>query len=284
MDPGAIAARVLLCLAVEEFAMSEGRATIRIAAVGDVHCSRSSQGLLQPLFAEAARTADVLLLCGDLTDYGLPEEMRILVREREAAGRLPVLAVLGNHDWESAQVPEVLDILRSGGVQVIEGEGVEVLGVGFAGAKGFGGGFGQRTLEPWGEDATKNFVNESVQEALKLESGLARLTVPQRVAVLHYSPIQDTVMGEPVDIFPFLGTSRLEEPINRYKVGACFHGHAHRGRPEGRTSSGIPVYNVALPVLKAAWPDRPPLRIVELPVAPPFEDQRVGDRRMAIRA
>jgi Icc-related predicted phosphoesterase len=263
--------------------MSEGSTTIRIAAVGDVHCGRSSPGLLQPLFAEAARAADVLLLCGDLTDYGTPEEARILVREREAAGRLPVLAVLGNHDWESGQVPEVLEILRTGGVQVIEGEGAEVLGVGFAGAKGFGGGFGQRTLEPWGEDATKNFVNESVQEALKLESGLARLTVPQRVAVLHYAPIQETVMGEPVDIFPFLGTSRLEEPINRYKVAACFHGHAHRGRPEGRTSAGIPVYNVALPVLKAAWPDQPPLRVVELPVAPPFQEQRIAERRMTAR-
>ena len=263
--------------------MSEVRDVIRIAAVGDVHCTRSSQGALQPLFAEAARTADVLLLCGDLTDYGLPEEARILVREREAAGRLPVLAVLGNHDLESAQVPEVLEILRGGGVQVIEGEGVEVLGVGFAGAKGFGGGFGQRTLEPWGEEATKNFVKESVQEALKLESGLARLAVPQRVAVLHYAPIVETVMGEPVDIFPFLGTSRLEEPINRYKVAACFHGHAHRGRPEGRTSAGIPVYNVALPVLKAAWPDGPPLRVIELPVAPPFEEQRVGERRVAAR-
>ena len=264
--------------------MTEGRTTIRVAAVGDIHCTRSSPGALQPLFAEAARAADVLLLCGDLTDYGLPEEARILVREREAAGRLPVLAVLGNHDWESAQAPEVVEILRAGGVQVIEGEGVEVLGVGFAGAKGFGGGFGQRTIEPWGEDATKIFVKESVQEALKLESGLARLTVPQRVAVLHYAPVVETVMGEPVDLFPFLGTSRLEEPINRYKVAACFHGHAHRGRPEGRTSSGIPVYNVALPVLKAAWPDRPPLRVVELPVTPPFEEQRVADRRVTTRS
>jgi Icc-related predicted phosphoesterase len=268
---------------LEVAVMPEGRPTIRIAAVGDVHCGRSSQGALQPLFAEAARLADVLLLCGDLTDYGLPEEARILLRELEAAGRMPVLAVLGNHDFESAQVPELLDILRAGGVQVVEGEGVEVLGVGFAGAKGFGGGFGQRTVEPWGEEATKNFVKESVQEALKLESGLARLRVPQRVAVLHYAPIAETVMGEPAEIFPFLGTSRLEEPINRYQVAACFHGHAHRGRPEGRTSAGIPVYNVAMPVLKAAWPDRPPLRVVELPVTAPFEEQRVAERRVATR-
>lgn len=260
--------------------MNEAPTTLRIAAVGDIHCSRSSQGKLQPLFAEAARLADVLLLCGDLTDYGLAEEARLLARELEAAERLPILAVLGNHDYESAQSPEVLDILRSAGVRFVEGEGVEVGGVGFAGAKGYGGGFGQRAIEPWGEDATKQFVHEAVQEALKLESGLARLGTPQRVAVLHYAPILETVMGEPADIFPFLGSSRLEEPLNRYKVAACFHGHAHHGRPEGRTATGIPVFNVALPVLKAAFPDRAPLRVWELPVNPPFEEQRVGDRRI----
>jgi Icc-related predicted phosphoesterase len=235
------------------------------------------------LFAEAARRADVLLLCGDLTDYGLAEEARLLAGELEDIGTLRVLAVFGNHDYEAGQTAEVLEILRSAGVQFIEGEGVEVGGVGFAGAKGYGGGFGQRAIEPWGEDATKQFVQEALQEALKLESGLARLRTPQRVAVLHYAPIQETVLGEPADIYPFLGTSRLEEPLNRFKVAACFHGHAHRGRPEGRTSAGVPVYNVALPVLKAAWPDRPPLRIFELPVNPPFEEQRVADRRVGAR-
>ena len=260
--------------------MSDAAATLRIAAVGDLHCSRSSQGKLQPLFAEAARRADVLLLCGDLTDYGLPEEAHLLTRELEAAGKLPVLAVLGNHDFESGHATELIDVLRAAGVQMIEGEGVEVGGIGFAGAKGYGGGFGQRAIEPWGEEATKHFVHEALQEALKLESGLARLSTPQRVAVLHYAPILETVVGEPADIFPFLGTSRLEEPLNRYKVAACFHGHAHRGQPEGRTATGIPVFNVALPVLKAAFPDGPPLRVVELPVTPAFEEKRVGDRRM----
>ncbi|HVR72081.1 MAG TPA: metallophosphoesterase [Vicinamibacteria bacterium] len=260
--------------------MSDG-STLRIAAVGDIHCSRTSPGSLQPLFAEAARQADVLVLCGDLTDYGLPEEARLLVRELEGAGKLPVLAVSGNHDHESGRIEEVLDILRAGGVQLLDGEGVEVGGVGFAGAKGYGGGFGQRAIEPWGEAVTKQFVQEAVREALALESGLARLRLPQRVAVLHYSPIQETVLGDPADLYPFLGSSRLEEPLNRFKVAACFHGHAHRGRPEGRTSAGVPVYNVALPVLRAAWPDRPPLRILELPVNPPFEEQRVADRRAA---
>jgi Icc-related predicted phosphoesterase len=261
--------------------MPESPSPVRIAAVGDLHCSRTSQGKLQPLFAEAARVADVLVLCGDLTDHGLAEEAHILTRELEAAGKLPVLAVLGNHDHEAGQAAELIDILRAGGVQVIEGEGIEVNGIGFAGAKGYGGGFGQRAIEPWGEDATKHFVQEALQEALKLESGLARLRTPQRVAVLHYSPILETVLGEPAEIFPFLGSSRLEEPLNRYKVAACVHGHAHRGRAEGRTTTGIPVYNVALPVLKSAYPDRPPLRILELPVEPPFEEQRVGDRRVS---
>jgi Icc-related predicted phosphoesterase len=256
-------------------------ATLRIAAVGDLHCTRASPGRLQPLFLEIARQADVLLLCGDLTDYGMPDEARVFCRELEVVGKLPVLAVLGNHDFEAGYSVELINVLREGGVQMIEGEGVEVGGVGFAGAKGYGGGFGQRAIEPWGEDATKRFVNEAVQQALKLESGLARLQTPQRVAVLHYAPIPDTVVGEPVDIFPFLGSSRLEEPLNRYKVAACFHGHAHRGRPEGRTTAGIPVFNVAMPVLKAAYPDRPPFRLLELPVNPPLVDLRVGDRRAA---
>jgi Icc-related predicted phosphoesterase len=258
--------------------MSEA-AVLRVAAVGDIHCTRASAGKLQPLFAEAARLADVLLLCGDLTDYGLPDEARVLVREREAASRLPVLAVLGNHDFEAGYANDLIEVLRGGGIQMIEGEAVEIGGVGFAGAKGYGGGFGQRAIEPWGEVATKHFVHEAVQEALKLESGLARLQTPQRIAVLHYAPILETVLGEPADIYPFLGSSRLEEPLNRYKVVACFHGHAHRGRPEGRTAAGVPVYNVALPVLKAAYPDQPPFRLLEVPVTPPFEEQRQSDRR-----
>jgi Icc-related predicted phosphoesterase len=256
------------------------RQTIRIAAVADIHCTRTSQGALQPLFAEAARAADVLLLGGDLTDYGLAEEARVLARELEAAGTLPVLAVLGNHDYEAGEQRAVVEILRAAGVMVLDGEGVEVAGVGFAGAKGFGGGFGQRMIEPWGEEATKQFVRESMQEAIKLESALARLPGPQRVVLLHYSPIVETLAGEPAEIVPFLGTSRLEDPINRYKVAACFHGHAHRGRPEGRTSVGVPVFNVALPILKATLADRPPLRLLELPVRPPFEEQRVAERRV----
>jgi Icc-related predicted phosphoesterase len=236
---------------------------MRIAAVGDIHCTRSSQGALQALFAEAGRRADVLLLCGDLTDYGLPDEARVLVREL-AGIKVPVLAVLGNHDFESGKHDEVQAILTEGGIKLLDGDSVELDGVGFAGVKGFCGGFGRGTLEPWGEDTIKRFVHESVEEALKLEKGLSRLRTTKRVAVLHYAPIAATVEGEPREIFPFLGSSRLEEPLHRYRVDVAFHGHAHRGTAQGRTSAGVPVYNVALPLLKSALAGEPPLRVIEL--------------------
>ncbi len=241
--------------------------TVRVAAVGDIHCTRTSQGMLQPLFAHIAQHADVLVLCGDLTDYGLPEEAQILVQELSGA-KLPILAVLGNHDHEAGKPAEVKQILCDGGVTVLDGDSTEVHGIGFTGVKGFAGGFGPRMLEPWGELTIKHFVQEALNEALKLESGLARLRPAQRIVILHYSPIQATVEGEPREIFPFLGSSRLEEPLTRYPVTAVLHGHAHHGTPEGRTSNGVPVYNVALPLLKRAYPDRPPYRILEMPVEP----------------
>jgi Icc-related predicted phosphoesterase len=251
---------------------------IRVAAMGDVHCTKTSQGALQPLFAQITDAADVLLLCGDFTDYGLPEEARVLAKEITAAVKIPVIAVLGNHDYESGQDKELRAILADAGVTVLDGEGCEIHGVGFAGVKGFGGGFGDRALQPWGEEQIKRFVHEAVEEALKLESALARLWMPQRVAVLHYSPIEATVRGEPPEIFPFLGSSRLEEPLNRYPVCAIFHGHAHHGQPEGRTRADVPVYNVAVPVLTHAFPDRSPFRVVEIPTtpAPPTPQARSG--------
>jgi Icc-related predicted phosphoesterase len=196
-------------------------------------------------------------------------------------GAMPVLAVLGNHDFESGRAEEVKAVLAAAGVQVLDGDSVEVGGVGFAGCKGFGGGFGQNVMEPWGEEAVKRFVREAVEEALKLERALARLTTPQRVAVLHYAPVTGTVQGEPPEVFPFLGSTRLEEPLNRYRVAVAFHGHAHRGQAQARTTAGAPVYNVALPVLKRAFPDQPAVRIVEVPRLPPA-DQRMGDRRAVV--
>ena len=237
--------------------------TVRIAAISDVHVSKTSAGALQPLFTEIAEQADVLVICGDLTDYGLPEEARILAREL-APARIPTLAVLGNHDVESGQEAEVVRILTDAGVIILDGESHEVHGIGFAGAKGFCGGFGRGALGAWGETAIKAFVHEAVNEALKLEAALARLRTPHRVAILHYAPIKATVEGEPIEIFPWLGSSRLEEPLTRYPVSVVFHGHAHRGAPEGETIAGTPVYNVAMPVLRTAFPDRAPYRVFEI--------------------
>jgi len=248
--------------------MSAERGTVRLAAVADIHCTRASAGVLGPILAEAAQQADVLLLGGDLTDYGLAEEARVLARELSGV-KVPILAVLGNHDCESGKEEEIAAILAEAGVKMLDGEGVEVQGVGFAGVKGFCGGFGRRTLEPWGEAATKAFVHESVGEALKLERALDRLRTPQRVALLHYAPIEATVEGEPREIFPFLGSSRLEEPLNRYRVTVAFHGHAHRGCPEGRTSAGIPVFNVAMPLLRRTLSESLPVRILEIPAPMP---------------
>jgi Icc-related predicted phosphoesterase len=163
-------------------------------------------------------------------------------------------------------------ILVDAGVHMLDGDSVEILGVGFAGVKGFAGGFGRGALGPWGEPVIKLFVQEALNEALKLESALARLKTKHRIAVLHYAPIRDTVEGEPIDILPWLGSSRLEEPLGRFEVSAVVHGHAHKGAPEGKTSTGIPVYNVAIQVLKASYPDRPPFRIIEVPRERPASD------------
>lgn len=235
-------------------------------AVGDIHCTKTSQGTLQPLFEQIAERADILLLCGDLTDYGLLEEGHVLIKELSTT-KIPTLAVLGNHDYESGQHDELQNMLCETGVTVLDGGACEIQGVGFAGVKGFGGGFGRAALGAWGEEAIKRFVHEAVDEALKLESALAKLNTEQRVVLLHYSPVHNTVEGEPPEIFPFLGSSRLEEPLNRYAVTAVFHGHAHHGHPEGRTSADIPVYNVSMPLLKERFPDQPPFRIVEIPLA-----------------
>ena len=237
--------------------------TVRVAAVGDVHCGKGSQGQFQPMFARVAESADVLVLCGDLTDYGMPDEARVLVRELSTV-KVPTIAVFGNHDLESGHAAEIGTILTEAGVRLLDGDGVEILGVGFAGVKGFAGGFGARALQSWGEDVMKLFVREAVEEALKLESALSRLTTEQRVAVLHYAPIRATVATEPAEIIPFLGSSRLEEPLNRYRVTAVVHGHSHGGAPEGRTTTGIPVYNVAMPVLKREFPDSPGFRLLEI--------------------
>ena len=252
-------------------AHEKAKQAMRLAAVGDLHVKKNSQGQLQPLLASVNEHADVLLLCGDLTDYGLEEEAVILARELQAVVRIPIVGVLGNHDYESGHPEVVCRILMDAGVRILDGEAFEMNGVGFAGAKGFAGGFGRRTLGAWGEPGIKSFVQEAMNEALKLEAALARLRTEQRVCLLHYSPIRATVEGEPLEIFPYLGTSRIEEPLNRHPVDVVFHGHAHHGSLEGRTSSGTPVYNVAMPLLLRQFPDQPPLKYVTLRPSAPSE-------------
>src|ERR1044071_223023 len=236
---------------------------VRIAAIADVHCKKDSRDGVQKLFAQLPADIDILLVAGDLCDTGLPEEAHILAHELKSL-RMPVLAVLGNHDFESGKAAEVESILCDSGVQVLAGTAHEAYGIGFAGVKGFCGGFGDRALQAWGEPAIKAFVYEGVEESLKLESALAKLRTPKRIALLHYAPVISTIAGEPPEIAPFLGSSRLEEPLNHYAVTAAFHGHAHRGTPEGATTQGIPVYNVAKPLLERKFPDRPPFKILDI--------------------
>ncbi|MDB4874387.1 MAG: putative phosphoesterase [Gemmatimonadetes bacterium] len=253
---------------------------VRLAALSDIHYTKSSQGSLQPLFEQIAETADVLILAGDLTDYGLAEEARILAKDL-AQVKIPVVGVLGNHDFEGGEERELAQILTDVGMHMLDGDTWEYRGVGFAGVRGFCGGFGRGALGPWGEKIIKDFVHEAVQEALKLESALARLKSEHRIVVMHYAPIRGTVEGEALEIFPFLGSSRLEEPLSRFDVEAVFHGHAHKGAPSGATQTGIPVFNVAHAVLQTNFPDQPPFRLFEVNTTPVHEHTiaAIGDRR-----
>jgi len=232
----------------------DARAFVRVAAVGDLHCTKTSQGALQPLFAAASAQADVLVLCGDLTDYGLPEEARVLARELAAALRIPVVGVLGNHDYESGLQSELIRMMTDAGIKLLDGTAYERDGVGFAGTKGFPGGFGRGALTAFGEPEVKAFVQAAIDEALKLERAMSQLRTPKRVVVLHYAPIGDTIRGEAPEIYPYLGSSRLAEVIDRHGADIVFHGHAHHGSPDGKTTAGVPVHNVALAILQSQQP------------------------------
>ncbi|WP_422096593.1 metallophosphoesterase family protein [Variovorax sp.] len=245
---------------------------VRFAAVGDIHVQKDSAGSLRDFFAQAADEADALLLCGDLTDYGTAEEARVLAEELGGLS-IPIVAVLGNHDFESGTPEVVNEALTRIGVRMLDGSACEIEGVGIAGVKGFAGGFGRASLGAWGEPAIKMFVQEALNEAMKLESALAKLRTRRRIAMLHYAPIVGTVQGEPSEIFAFLGSSRLEEPLLRYPIDAVFHGHAHRGTLEGRTINGTPVYNVAKPLLQRSRPDVPPFHLYEVPREPATEPE-----------
>lgn len=252
-------------MTVDKGTTAPARETLRLAALADLHVGRTPDVEVTALLEQMADRADVLLLCGDLTDHGAVDEARALGDIVRRVIPVPVVAVLGNHDHESARADEVRTLLADSGVNVLEGDSCEIRGVGFAGTKGFGGGFGQYVLRAWGEEQIKRFVGEAVTETLKLESALGRLKTSAQVVLLHYAAVADTVTGEPPELHPFLGCSRLEEPLSRYPVSAVFHGHAHRGRPEGRTSGGTPVYNVSLPLMRSLQPDSP-FRLLDVPV------------------
>lgn len=222
---------------------------IRIAAVGDLHFDPTRGTGFRDMFAAVNKHADILVLCGDITTHGKPEQMQAFVEEL-AGVKIPMVAVLGNHDHEAGMADDLTDILTGRGVHVLDGNEVEIEGIGFAGCKGFAGGFGRGALAPFGELLIKEFVQAALDEALKLENALRALHTETKIAVLHYAPLFETVVGEPEVIWPFLGSSRLLQPIETIGATAVFHGHAHHGTLEATTPSGIPVFNVAMPLLE----------------------------------
>ena len=222
---------------------------LRIAGLADLHVEETAAHPYRDLFSEISDRADVLALCGDLTNFGKPAEAEILAEDLRSCS-IPVLGVLGNHDLESGQGEEVVRILQQAGLCFLETRVREIAGVGFAGVKGFAGGFGRRMLSSFGETAIKAFVAETMNEAMRLENALHALQTERIVVLLHYAPIAGTLAGEATEIFPFLGSSRLAETIDRFRVKAVLHGHAHHGIYAGATPRGIPVYNCARPVAK----------------------------------
>ena len=221
---------------------------MKVAALADLHCGVNGSAEMRRILEGVQDAADVLVLGGDLTNLGLLEEGEALLRALDTVP-LPVVAVLGNHDHESGQAERLSQLLRDGGVALLDGSAWELDGVGFAGVKGFGVGFAPHRLSPFGEAAIKQFVDVAVGEAAALEYALAELDTRRRVVVLHYSPIAATLSGEPPEIYPFLGDSLLEEVIDRHGADVIVHGHAHEGVAEGLTAGGIRVLNVSRQVL-----------------------------------
>jgi Icc-related predicted phosphoesterase len=233
--------------------MSESPETLTLAAIGDLHVTETCHNRYRTMFAEISEVADVLALCGDLTNFGKIAEAEILAEDLRAC-TIPVVGVLGNHDYEEGVPDEIAQILQGVGVTMLGEQAAVIGGVGFAGVKGFIGGFGRGELGAFGEPAIKRFVDESRDEARRLENALRSLRTDKAVAILHYSPIVETVEGEPLEIYPFLGSSRLANAVDRFdNVKAVVHGHAHRGAYQGRTPRGVPVYNCAQYVVDAAF-------------------------------
>ncbi len=229
---------------------AEPRSRIRVAAVGDLHCRDNDHGRFRQFVKQVNEEADILLLCGDLTDHGKPDEAKVLAEELSSL-RVPGVAVLGNHDYECGKEEVLIQELQKVNVRCLDGESfVFEKRLGVAGVKGFGGGFGRATLQSFGEAHTKAFVQEAVAEGLKLEMALGRMDLPKKIVLMHYSPILGTIEGENPEIRAFLGSSRLAYPIDEYGADAVFHGHAHHGTLRGETEKGIPVFNVAMPLLQ----------------------------------
>lgn len=237
---------------------------LRIAALGDLHVRNNSTGSYQNLFAEISKNADILLLCGDLTDLGLPEEAEILGKELQAC-TVPVVGILGNHDYHNRKENEVARILQQNKLNFVHG--VEFIlekngkRYGFTGAKGFGGGFRPSMWGRFGEPEQKAFYDAITKEVQTLENGLNRLQRMNDIdgifVLLHFSPIRETLHGELQELYPFLGSTKLEEVIDRYTVNAVFHGHSHFGYPKGKTEKGIPVYNAAYQLMQKTNPQHP---------------------------
>ena len=231
---------------------------IRVAAVGDVHCGADSAGKLRSHYEHLAEQADVFLIAGDLTRRGLPEEATVLAGElTDVAARMPTFAVLGNHDYHCDQQAMVAKIMDAAGVAVLEGESdtVEVDGavVGVAGVKGFGGGFAGASGSEFGEPEMKAFVAHTREVASALEAELGELRADVKIALMHYSPVEATLRGERLEIYPFLGSYLLAEAVDRVGADLVVHGHAHGGSEKGVTPGGVHVRNVALPVINHAY-------------------------------
>jgi Icc-related predicted phosphoesterase len=246
--------------------MEDNTKKVRLAAVGDIHIKENDHGNWKDFFSKVSEIADILLLCGDVTDTGHLHEAEVFLEEIRAC-KIPIIGVLGNHDYERGQQKQIKKMLEQDGVYMLNGEAVILNGIGFAGIKGYGGGFDRYMLSMFGEPMNKEFVQEAVDEALKLDRALVRLESQnnprKKVVIMHYSPIKETVIGEPEEIWPFLGCSRLAEPLNRRQVDVAFHGHAHVGKLEGATSGGVKVFNVAKAILQNQGFD-PPVFIYEI--------------------
>ncbi|MGW5386881.1 metallophosphoesterase family protein [Nocardia sp. NPDC003963] len=229
---------------------------MRIAAVGDVHLGTDSRGLLRPALRGLPDHADVLLLAGDLTNHGTLPEAEVVAAEFADLG-VPVIAVLGNHDHHSDLQDEIAAMLGDAGVTVLEGSATTVTvgdrTLGVAGTKGFGGGFAGKCASVFGERLMRDFAGHTVQLAGRLDSALASLDTDVTVALTHYSPVSDTLHGEPREIYPFLGSYLLGEPIDTHGADLALHGHAHAGTERGSTPGGIRVRNVAQPVIRSAF-------------------------------